>query len=323
MSPVAVVFPGQGAQQPGAGQPWIDHPAWSVVERAEAVLEADLAPLLLDLDAELSRTRESQLSVLLASLVAWEAVRGDLADAVTVYAGHSLGQITALIAAGALSFDDGLHLAAARADATQRAADAHPGGMLALLGATVDQAAQACTAAGEVWVANINAPGQVVVGGTPAGLDRVAVAAREAGVRRVRPLSVGGAFHTPLMAAAVDALGPALDATTFSPTAVPIVANHDAAPHHDGAGWPARLQAHLVQPVRWQASIDWMATAGVDHVVEIGPGTALTSLIARIAPDVRTTNVATPDQVPTVARALACGEVARATTVHARAGRGR
>ena len=198
--PPAVVFPGQGSQQAGAGREWLDHPAWHVVEQAEAALGVSLAPLLLDPEADLSRTRDSQLSVLLLSLVAWEAARATVGRPVA-FAGHSLGQITALIASGAVGFDDGVRMAAARAEATQRAADARPGGMLALLGADTDQAEAACAAAaGEAWPANLNAPGQIVVGGTPEGLAAVAAAAKGVGIRRTRSLAVGGAFHTPLMA---------------------------------------------------------------------------------------------------------------------------
>ena len=253
--PPAVVFPGQGSQQAGAGRDWLDHPAWRVVEQAEAALDVPLAPLLLDPDADLSRTRDSQLSVLLLSLVAWEAAR-DTVGRPVAFAGHSLGQITALIASGAVGFDDGVRMAAARAEATQRAADARPGGMLALLGADPDQAEAACAAAdGEAWPANLNAPGQIVVGGTPEGLAAVAAAAKGVGIRRTRSLAVGGAFHTPLMAAAADELGPVLDAITFAEPTAPVVANHDGAAHTRPAGWPVHLRAHLVEPVRWEACV--------------------------------------------------------------------
>ena len=267
--PPAVVFPGQGSQQAGAGRDWLDHPAWHVVERAEAALGVPLAPLLLDADADLSRTRDSQLSVLLLSLVAWEAARDSVGRPVA-FAGHSLGQITALIASGAVAFDDGVRMAAARAEATQRAADARPGGMLALLGADADQAEAACaTADGEAWPANLNAPGQIVVGGTPEGLAAVAAAAKGVGIRRTRSLAVGGAFHTPLMAPAADELGPVLDAITFSEPTAPVVANHDGAAHTRrdrlarapqgpprGTGALGGVRAHHDRPRRGRARRD-------------------------------------------------------------------
>ena len=158
------------------GEAWRASAAWDVVDRAESALGQPLAHLLLDADSDaLARTREAQLAVLLTSLMAWEAVRDALDEAPVAFAGHSLGQITALIASGALSLEDGVRLAAERADCTQAAADARPGRMAALLGATVDQAEAAsagATAAGRTcWVANDNAPGQVVIGGTPVGVE--------------------------------------------------------------------------------------------------------------------------------------------------------
>src|SRR6185436_16474854 len=145
-------------------------------------------------------TREAQLAVLLNSLVSWEAARPCVGD-VVAFAGHSLGQVTALIASGVLTLDDGVRFAARRAELTQAAADAHPGKMAALLGATPEQAGDACAAAPDAcWVANDNAPGQVVIAGTPDGLATASAAAKEVGVKRVTPLNVGGAFHTPLMA---------------------------------------------------------------------------------------------------------------------------
>jgi len=299
--PVAVVFPGQGSQTPGAGRAWLDHPAWAVVDRAETALGEPLAPLLVDPDADLSRTRESQLSVLLLSLVAWEAIRSEIGEPIA-FAGHSLGQITALLAAGALTIEAGIALAAARATETQRAADGQPGGLAALLGATEEQAATACAEA-DAWVANVNAPGQVVVGGTPVGLDAVTAAAPAIGIRRVRRLAVGGAFHTPLMAPAAEALRPHFEQTPFFATTVPVVANHDAVGATDADGWPARLVRHLVEPVRWQASVEAMVAAGADTLLEVGPGTTLTSLAARIAPEVVTRNVSGPGDVAGVAAA--------------------
>ncbi|HSH62043.1 MAG TPA: acyltransferase domain-containing protein, partial [Acidimicrobiales bacterium] len=156
---VGVMFPGQGAQRAGLGTAWRDHPAWSVVERAEAALDRSFADLLLDPDASLERTEDAQLSVLLTSLMAWESVAPTL-DSVVGFAGHSLGQVTALIVAGTLGFEDGIRLAARRARHTQEAADRRPGEMLVLLGATLDQAHQLCeSGTGGCWLANDNAPG--------------------------------------------------------------------------------------------------------------------------------------------------------------------
>ncbi|MGZ6536694.1 MAG: ACP S-malonyltransferase, partial [Actinomycetota bacterium] len=256
---VAVVFPGQGTQAPGMGAPWQDHPAWKIVEQAEAALGEPLAPLLLDATAEqLARTREAQLAVLCTSLVAWEAARPMLDD-VVAFAGHSLGQVTALIASGALELDEGVRFAARRAELTQAAADAHEGRMAALLGATIEQAENACAAAPDgAWVANDNAPGQVVIAGTPEGVDAAIARAKALGVRRATPLKVGGAFHTPLMNSARDGLVAALDYISFATPTAPVVSNHDGRPYgdhpEDAHGWRTRLADHVTVPVRWRTS---------------------------------------------------------------------
>lgn len=293
--PAAVIFPGQGTQVPRMGEPWRDSPSWRVVERAEAALGQPLAPLLLDASADdLSRTREAQLAVLLASLLAWEAVRDRLDGPPVAFAGHSLGQITALIAAGALSLEDGVRLAAARADCTQAAADARPGRMAALIGADLAQAERACAAV-EAWVANDNAPGQVVVGGTPEGLDAAVERARELGVRRSVALNVGAAFHTPLMAPAADALAAHLEATTFSVPMAPVVSNVDAQPYAGEDGWAARLTTQLVAPVQWRSSMERMASMGADTFLEVGRGSVLAGLARRTVPTVTTRGITVPD----------------------------
>ncbi|MCZ7525749.1 MAG: ACP S-malonyltransferase [Acidimicrobiia bacterium] len=298
---VAVVFPGQGTQQPGMGAPWMDHPAWSLVARAEAALGEPLAPLLLDAPAEqLARTREAQLAVLLTSLVAWEAVR-PLVEPVA-FAGHSLGQVTALVAAGALPLEDGVRFAARRAELTQAAADHHPGRMAALLGATLEQAEAACAAApGGCWVANDNAPGQVVIAGTPDGVDAGAARARELGVRKVMPLNVGGAFHTPLMAEAATALERELADLPLSPPSVPVVSNDDAGAHDDVDGWRRRLADHVTVPVRWRPSMETLVALGADRFLEVGHGSMLAGLAKRAVPDVTVQGVAAPDDLPALA----------------------
>ncbi len=300
---VAVIFPGQGAQAPALGTPWIDHPAWGLVERAEKATGESLAGLLTEAPAEdLARTREAQLVVFLSSLLAWE-IAGPALDAagasIVAFGGHSLGQITALVAAGALPFDDGCRLAARRARHTQDAADARPGRLAALLGATVEQAQDACAgAAGACWIANDNAPGQVVIGGTPEGLEAASAKAKELGVKRVMPLNVGGAFHTPLMQAAADAFAADLAEAPFVDTDIPVFSNHDARPYTDADGWPARLTDQLIRPVRWADTMPALAAMGAATLVEVGPGTTLTGLAKRAYPELVLRNVATPADLP-------------------------
>jgi [acyl-carrier-protein] S-malonyltransferase len=290
----AVVFPGQGTQTPGMGAVWRDRSEWeSVVGRAESALGEPLGRLLVDADAdELLRTRNAQLAVLLTSLLAWEAI----SDRVTplAFAGHSLGQVTALIAAGVMPFDDGVRFAAVRADRTQAAADATPGAMAALLGATLEQAEAGPAASAECWIANDNAPGQVVLAGTPSGLDAGIAAAKAAGARTARPLAVGGAFHTPLMQPAADALCDDLASVPLAAPTAPVVSNDDGEPYADGEGWRTRSAAHVAVPVRWRLVQTSLGALGADRLLEVGSGTMLAALAKRTIPDIPVLGIADP-----------------------------
>lgn len=290
----AVVFPGQGTQRPAMGLPWRRHPAWAIVEEAEESLGERLSHLLLDAPRELlARTREAQLAVLLASLLSWRALSDRLPQP-AAFAGHSLGQVTALIASGVLSTADGIQVAARRAELTQACADRSPGRMAALLGAEPHQAEAACEAATGCWVANDNAPGQVVVAGTPEGVDRVTARARRHGARRVVPIDVDGAFHTPLMADAAAELRAELSCTPVSEPAAPVVSNHDGAAYRYGDGWPERLASHVVSPVRWRATQHTLVGLGATRFVEVGPGSVLANLARRTVPDTRVLGVSAP-----------------------------
>ncbi|HUF83163.1 MAG TPA: ACP S-malonyltransferase, partial [Acidimicrobiia bacterium] len=270
-------------------------------DRAEAALGEPLGTLVTDAPAEqLARTREAQLAVLLTSLVAWEAVR-DHVPAPIAFAGHSLGQVTALIAAGVLDVEDGVRFAARRAELTQQAADAHPGKMAALLGATLEQADDACAAAPEAcWIANDNAPGQVVIAGTPEGLEQSTARARELGIKKVMPLNVGGAFHTPLMQDAVDGLASdVLPDVDFDAPSAPVVSNHDGNAYDDNnGGWRDRLAQHVAVPVRWRPSMETLAGLGATTCLEVGHGSMLAALAKRIPPKLPVQGVATPSDLP-------------------------
>ena len=295
---VAVVFPGQGTQRPGMGEAWRDHPAWTIVEQAEEALGEKVGRLVLDAPAEtLARTREAQLAVLLTSLMAWEAAAPALGGSVA-FAGHSLGQVTALIAAGVLTLEDGVRFAARRAEVTQQAADRRPGKMAALLGATVEQAAEACEAAPDgCWLANDNAPGQVVVAGTPEGVEAGTARARDLGVRKVMALNVGGAFHTPLMNSASKALiDEVVELRLGTPNAL-VVSNADATPYDDADGWRDRLVEHVVSPVRWRETMLSLEALGARTFVELGAGGMIAGLAKRTVPDVKVIGVATPDDI--------------------------
>jgi [acyl-carrier-protein] S-malonyltransferase len=230
--------------------------------------------------------------------VAWEAVRERI-EAPIVFAGHSVGQVTGLIASGALPLEDGVRFAARRAELTQAAADAHPGRMAALLGASLEQAEEACRAAPDgCWIANDNAPGQVVIAGTPAGVETGSAQAKQLGVKRATPLNVGGAFHTPLMRDAADRLAAELPAVPLSPPTAPVVSNGDAQPYEDADGWRSRLAVHVTDPVRWRTSMETIAGLGATRCLEVGHGSMLATLAKRIVADLPVQGVATPDDLP-------------------------
>jgi [acyl-carrier-protein] S-malonyltransferase len=310
--PYAVIFPGQGAAAPGAGAPWRDHPAWSLVAEAESVLDRPLARLLLEADKdELSTTRASQLAVFLTSLMAWDAFAARLDEEPVAFAGHSLGQITALVAAGAVDRADGFRLAAERAELSQASADANPGRMAALMGADLEAAERLCAAVDGVWVANDNAPGQVVVAGTAAGIEAAVEAAPGLGVRKLRVLDVGHAFHTPLLADAAEGLRPLLESLTFRTPTAPIVTNTDGNPHSDPSCWPSQLTRHLVEPVLWRQCQETLCVSGAGTFIELGPGRVLAGLAKRTVPDVTVHNVSQPTELAQLGEASGLMEVVR------------
>jgi [acyl-carrier-protein] S-malonyltransferase len=191
-----------------------------------------------------------------------------------------------------------------RGFAMQAAADARPGTMAAILGADDDVVTDACArATGDVWVANANGAGQVVIAGDPDAIQEAGAIAKELGARKVMALPVGGAFHTPFMAPAADRLRAALAATKFADGAIPVVSNVDAAPHTDGAGWADRLERQLTSQVRWRQSVERMVADGVTTFVELGPGSVLTGMAKRTAPDATAKAAATPEALDDVVAA--------------------
>ena len=302
------VFPGQGSQQPGMGAAFADDPAWSVVQRASDATGRDVGHLLLEADAdELVETRNAQLGTFVHSMVVLEALRSRGIEPEAV-AGHSLGELSALSAAGVLGFEDAVRLVAERGEAMQVCCTQRKGTMAAVLALDEPQVTEVCAAVdGDVWVANSNAPGQVVIAGDPAAIDAAATVAKEAGAKRVMPLDVSGAFHTPFMAPASERLAAAIADATFHDAAVPVAANVDGAVHDQASEWPALLERQLTSPVRWTGCVESLLAAGATTFVEVGPGAVLAGTIKRIDKDAARHSVMTPDQLDAVVDALGSG----------------
>ena len=295
---LAFTFPGQGSQRPGMGRPWLGHESWELVQDASDVSGRDVGRMLLDADAqELRDTRNAQLTTFVSSLMVLDAVER-LGIEPSFCAGHSLGEYTALTATGALSFGDGVRLVVERADAMHEAGTTNPGTMAAVLGLDDDQVEVACRLAdNDVWVANFNAPGQVVIAGSIDGVARAGEHAKELGAKKIMSLQVSGAFHTPYMTAARERLRAAIAEASPRDTEVPVVSNVDALAHDKGEEWSSLLSAQLSSPVRWKHCLLSLSDAGVTGYVELGPGGVLTGMAKRTVESARTISVSTPDEL--------------------------
>lgn len=298
----AFTFPGQGSQKQGMGRPWRAHGAWEVVERASDSAGRDVEALLLTADDRtLTETRNSQLATFVLSMVVHRAV-AETGIEPAVAAGHSLGEYSALTAVGALDFDDAVRLVTERGEAMQAAAERNAGTMAAVLGLEDELVEAACARADDdAWVANLNAPGQVVIAGSDSGVGQAAEIAKELGAKRAMPLPVGGAFHTPYMEPARARLMGALATTDFSESRIPVVANVDARLHSDAHDWSELLQEQLCKPVRWRQTILTLVEAGATELIELGPGAVLTGLAKRTAKDLGRHSIATPEDLDALA----------------------
>ncbi|MDA8277160.1 MAG: ACP S-malonyltransferase [Actinomycetota bacterium] len=295
---IAFTFPGQGSQKAGMGLPWLDHPSWEVIEEASDATGRDIAHLLTSADQEmLSQTRNTQLVTYAMSMLVLDAVER-IGVSPSICAGHSLGEYCALVAAGSLPFDTGAKLVAERAEAMQLAAQENPGGMAALLGIDDDGAEKACDeAGGDVWVANYNAPGQVVLSGAKDALAKAIEIAKNLGAKKAMVLPVNGAFHTPYMEHARQRLRRAILESRFYDAEIPVIANVDAFPYRRAADWIRLLAQQLTSPVMWTRSLNRLRDQGTSLLVEIGPGNVLTGLAKRTTPDIRAISIQTPDDL--------------------------
>jgi len=288
--PTAYIFPGQGAQFPGMGRELAagSEAARALFAQADALLGFGLARVMFEGSAdELRRTDVTQPAVFVHSVAQFVARPAGLEPAMV--AGHSLGEFSALVAAGVLTFADALALVAHRARAMQAACEQQPGTMAAILGLADEVVERVCaevSAGGAVVVAaNYNCPGQLVISGSVAGIAQACEALKAAGAKRALPLPVGGAFHSPLMQAAQAELAAAIGRTAFAPARCPVYQNVDAAPHQDPAAIRANLLAQLTAPVRWTQSVRAMVADGAVAFIECGPGNVLQGLVKKIAPE--------------------------------------
>lgn len=306
MSKIAFVFPGQGAQAVGMGKDVYDAlpNSRAVFEKGDEVLGFPLSKLIFEgPDSELKQTVNTQPALLTASVAYLEALReqGLKPDYV---AGHSLGEYSALVAAGVLSYEDAVTLVRLRGRFMEEAVPGGQGAMAAVLGAEREALAVLCQnvseESGVVELANVNCPGQIVVSGSQEGVNGVVQRVKEAGGKRAIPLEVSGPFHSSMMRAAADRLAEELKKVTFNAPNVPVIVNVTASPVTDPEEIRELLVRQVYSPVLWQDSIEWLIADGVDTFVEIGSGSVLAGLIRKIDKTVKVININTLESVQTV-----------------------
>lgn len=284
----AYVFPGQGAQFVGMGKDLYDNNtlAKEMFEKANEILGFRITDLMFSgTDEDLRQTRVTQPAIFLHSVILAKTLGADFKPDMT--AGHSLGEFSALVAAGALSFEDGLKLVYARAMAMQKACEAEPSTMAAILGLDDAKSEEVLAGIDEIVVpANYNSPGQLVISGSMKGIEIACEQLKAAGAKRALPLKVGGAFHSPLMEPARIELAAAINSTKFNTPVCPVYQNVSGKAVTDPAQIQENLVAQLTAPVRWTQSVQNMVADGGKIFVEVGPGTVLQGLVKKIAPEV-------------------------------------
>ena len=290
----AFVFPGQGAQFVGMGKDLYENNpvAKEMFDKANEILGFNITDLMFNgTDEDLRQTKVTQPAIFLHSVILAKTMGDDFNP--DMVAGHSLGEFSALVAAGALSFEDGLRLVSARAQAMQKACEKTPSTMAAVLALPDARVEELCASVteGVVVPANYNCPGQIVISGSIEGVDAACAKMLEAGAKRALKLKVGGAFHSPLMEPARAELADAIAHTDFHAPKCPVYQNVNAEPQTDPETIKKHLIAQLTAPVRWTQTIQNMIAAGADTFVEVGPGAVLQGLVKKISSEVATSGI--------------------------------
>ena len=286
----AYVFPGQGAQFVGMGKDLYDNnpEAKELFEKANEILGFRITDLMFNgTEEDLKQTKVTQPAIFLQSVILAKSLGDEFKP--DMVAGHSLGEFSALVAAGALSFEDGLKLVSKRAHAMQKACEAQPSTMAAVLALPDEKVEELCAEVDDVVApANYNCPGQVVISGTVPGIDAACEKMLAAGAKRAMKLKVGGAFHSPLMQPAHDELAEAIKTVEFKTPVAPVYQNVDGKPHTDPEEIKANLVKQLTAPVRWTYDVEAMIADGADEFIELGPGSVLQGLVKKINRNVAT-----------------------------------
>ncbi len=279
---ISFVFPGQGSQSVGMGKDLAEN----FLDRANAVLGFDLKKTVFEgPEDELKKTEIQQPAIFTVSVAAFESLKAKGLSPVAV-AGHSLGEYSALYAAGVISFEDGVQTVNLRGKFMQEAVPAGQGAMAALLGGDRETIANICKETGNVWPANFNSPGQVVISGTKDGVAQASEKLKAAGVKKIIPLAVSAPFHCPLMQPAAEKLTAQLDKINFNDAKVPVYANVTAQPVTSASQIKQLLIKQVTGSVLWEDSVQKMVADGVNEFIEVGPGKVLTGLVKKIAPSV-------------------------------------